>query len=87
MEAIEVEVRYIQLEKKSNNVVFTSSTAGTINSIETIEDGSYQVNIENDNGEITTEAVPVGPQLIVKAEDGIRDPDWSRGLGDVYKRQ
>ena len=20
-------------------------------------------------------------------EDGIRDPDWSRGLGDVYKRQ
>jgi len=39
---------------KSNNVVFTSSTAGTINSIETIEDGSYQVNIEKDNGEITT---------------------------------
>ena len=22
-----------------------------------------------------------------KAEDGIRDPDMSRGLGDVYKRQ
>ena len=22
-----------------------------------------------------------------KAEDGIRDPLWSRGLGDVYKRQ
>ena len=22
-----------------------------------------------------------------QAEDGIRDPDWSRGLGDVYKRQ
>ncbi len=60
---------------KSNNVVFTSSTAGTINSIETIEDGSYQVNIENDNGEITTEAVPVGPQLIVKAQDKINAGD------------
>jgi len=60
---------------KSNNVVFTSSTAGTINSIETIEDGSYQVNIENDNGEITTEAVPVGPQLIVKAQDKINVGD------------
>ena len=23
----------------------------------------------------------------VQAEDGIRDPLWSRGLGDVYKRQ
>ena len=22
-----------------------------------------------------------------KAEDGIRDPEMSRGLGDVYKRQ
>ena len=25
--------------------------------------------------------------LAVMAEDGIRDPLWSRGLGDVYKRQ
>ena len=24
---------------------------------------------------------------VFQAEDGIRDPDWSRGLGDVYKRQ
>ena len=23
----------------------------------------------------------------LQAEDGIRDPLWSRGLGDVYKRQ
>ena len=60
---------------KSNNVVFTSSTSGTINSIETIEDGSYKINIENDNREITTEAVPVGPQLIVKAQDKINAGD------------
>ncbi len=25
--------------------------------------------------------------IIFKAEDGIRDPVWSRGLGDVYERQ
>ena len=25
--------------------------------------------------------------LFFQAEDGIRDPLWSRGLGDVYKRQ
>ena len=34
---------------KSNNVIFTSSSSGTINSISTIEDGSYQINIEKDN--------------------------------------
>ena len=60
---------------KSNNVVFTSSTSGTINSIDTIEDGSYKVNIENENGEIITEAVPVGHQLIVKAQDKINAGD------------
>ena len=27
------------------------------------------------------------PFEIFQAEDGIRDPLWSRGLGDVYKRQ
>ena len=60
---------------KSNNVIFTSSSAGTINSIETIEDGSYQINIENENGEIITEAVPVGPELIVKEQDQISAGD------------
>ena len=25
--------------------------------------------------------------MTAEAEDGIRDPLWSRGLGDVYKRQ
>ena len=25
--------------------------------------------------------------IFFQAEDGIRDPLWSRGLGDVYKRQ
>ena len=60
---------------KSNNVIFTSTSSGTINSIETIEDGSYQINIENENGEIFTEAVPVGPELIVKEQDQISAGD------------
>ena len=60
---------------KRNNVIFTSSTAGTINSIETIEDGSYQINIENENGETITETVPVGPELIVKEQDKINSGD------------
>ena len=60
---------------KSNNVIFTSASAGTINSIETIEDGSYQINIENENGEIITESVPVGPELIVKEQDQINAGD------------
>ena len=60
---------------KSNNVIFTSSSTGTINSIETIEDGSYQINIENENGETITESVPVGPELIVKEQDKINSGD------------
>ena len=56
---------------KSNNVIFTSSSTGKINSIETVDDGSYQINIENENGEIITEAVPAGLQLIVKEQDSI----------------
>ena len=60
---------------KSYNVIFTSTSSGIVNSIETIEDGSYQINIENENGEIFTEAVPVGPELIVKEQDQINAGD------------
>ena len=60
---------------KSNNVIFTSTSSGIVNSIETIEDGSYQINIENENGEIFTEVVPVGPELIVREQDQISAGD------------
>ena len=60
---------------KSNNVIFTSTSSGTINSIENIEDGSYQINIENENGEVFKEMVPVGPELIVKEQDQIKEGD------------
>ena len=61
--------------EKSNNVLFTATSSGTINSIEQIEDGSYKINIENENGEIITETVPVGPKLIVKEQDKINTGD------------
>ena len=57
--------------EKSNNVLFTATSTGTINSIEKIEDGSYKINIEKENGEIITETVPVGPKLMVKEQDKI----------------
>ena len=60
---------------KSNNVIYTSTSSGIVNSIETIEDGSYQINIENENGEIFTEVVPVGPELIVREQDQISAGD------------
>ena len=60
---------------KSNNVIFTSSIKGTINSIDKIDDGSYKINIENESGDIVTEDIPVGPQLIVKESDKINAGD------------
>ncbi|MBK2142985.1 hypothetical protein IBD95_00195 [Francisella tularensis] len=32
-------------------------------------------------------AIGVCIRCVVQAEEGIRDPEMSRGLGDVYKRQ
>ncbi len=61
--------------EKSNNVLFTATSTGTINSIEKTDDGGYKINIEKENGEIITETVPVGPKLIVKEQDKINAGD------------
>ncbi len=60
---------------KSNNALFSSSASGTITTIQTIEDGTINVNITNENGEITTEILPVGSQLIVNENDEINAGD------------
>ena len=60
---------------KSNNVIFTAASTGTINSIKTLEDGSYEINIENENGDIITDVIPVGPKLIVQEQDKINAGD------------
>ena len=57
---------------KSNNALFTSSHSGIINSIETNEDGTYKIDILDVNGEIFSEILPVGSQLIVKVNDEIK---------------
>tara|TARA_B100000902_G_scaffold371669_1_gene397948 strand:- start:12 stop:941 length:930 start_codon:yes stop_codon:yes gene_type:complete len=60
---------------KSNNALFTSSVSGTISDIQTNEDGTYSINIIEDNGEIITEQLPVGSQIIVNENDLIEAGD------------
>ena len=57
---------------KSNNALFTTSHAGIINSIETNEDGTYKIDILDDNDQIFSEILPIGSQLIVKVNDEIK---------------
>ena len=58
---------------KSNNALFTSSVSGQINSINTNEDGTYSINILDESGELISEALPVGSQIIVKETDVIKE--------------
>ena len=60
---------------KSNNALFTSSTSGQVNSIQTNEDGTYSINIAKENGEIISESLPIGSQIIVKESDVINAGD------------
>ena len=57
---------------KSNNALFTTSHSGIINSIETNEDGTYQIDILDEKGEIFSEILPIGSKLIVKENDEIK---------------
>ena len=57
---------------KSNNALFTTSHSGIINSIETNEDGTYKIDILDDNDQIFSEILPIGSQLIVKVNDEIK---------------
>ena len=56
---------------KSNNSLFNSSYSGKISSIETNEDGTLKINIQDENGEIFTELLPLGSQLNVEVNDEI----------------
>lgn len=50
---------------KSNNNVFSASTTGTIQKIETSKK-SISITIETANGETVVDKIPVGPTLIVR---------------------
>ena len=60
---------------KSNNALFTTSHSGIINSIETNEDGTYKIDILDENGKLFSEILPIGSQLIVKENDEIKSGD------------
>ena len=57
--------------EKSNNNIFTSENSGKITSIEPAEDGSQLINIQTQEGEIFSESIPSGPELLVNVGDEI----------------
>lgn len=57
---------------KSNNTIYTASTAGKITGIEPVEPkGGYIVTIETANGEIVSDKLPPGPELVVKVGETV----------------
>ena len=58
---------------KSNNTVYTASTAGVIREITPVEKkGGYAVAIETAAGTTVTDVIPPGPQLIIKVGQTVR---------------
>jgi len=55
--------------EKSNNNLFTATNSGTITSIETNEDGTQVINLNNEEGESFTENIPAGTSLLIKEGD------------------
>jgi apocytochrome f len=61
---------------KSNNTIYTVSTAGTIKEIVPIEKkGGFQIILETKDGRIRTENVPPGPNLVVKVGQNVNVDD------------
>lgn len=56
---------------KSNNTIYTAPGAGRISSIDPQEDGGFKINITADNGAVSTEAVPPGPELVVAVDQTV----------------
>ena len=61
---------------KSNNTMYTSTTTGVIKEIIPIEKkGGFQIILETTNGDIKTENVPPGPELLIKVGQNIRSDE------------
>ena len=56
---------------KSNNTIYTAPEAGRISSIDPQEDGGFKINITADNGNVATEDVPPGPELVVAVDQTV----------------
>ncbi len=52
--------------EKSNNTSFTTTSSGTITSIEPGENGASVITLETKAGKSISQTVPVGPQILVK---------------------
>jgi apocytochrome f len=58
---------------KSNNTVYTASRTGKIKEINPIEKkGGFQIILETATGNIVTENVPPGPEILVKVNQDVR---------------
>ena len=60
---------------KSNNALFNASVSGEIESIQTNDDGTYSINILEENGELISDILPIGSQIIVSESDVINAGD------------
>ena len=58
--------------EKSNNSVYTSTTAGQVTAVETNEKGATNVTIESTTGQSVTQVVPRGLKIIAKVGDLIK---------------
>lgn len=57
---------------KSNNTIYTASAAGTITAIEPAsKKGGYFVTIQTAKGDVVSEKLPPGPELVVKTGDTV----------------
>ncbi|MFN6566361.1 apocytochrome f [Nostoc minutum NIES-26] len=65
--------------EKSNNSVYNASAAGTISKIAKEEDGDgnvkYVVSIKTDSGEVVSDTIPSGPELIVSEGQAVKAGD------------
>jgi apocytochrome f len=65
--------------EKSNNSVYNASATGTISKIakEEDEDGNvkYLLSIQNESGEVVSDTVPLGPELIVSEGQAVKAGD------------
>lgn len=65
--------------EKSNNTVYNASAAGTITKIAKEEDDEgnlqYLVSIQTESGEVVTDTIPVGPELIVSEGQAVKSGD------------
>ncbi|MDZ7963083.1 MAG: apocytochrome f [Aulosira sp. DedQUE10] len=79
--------------EKSNNTVYNAAAAGTITKIAKEEDGDgnvkYVLSIKTDAGEVVSDKIPVGPELIVsegqtvKAGDALTNNPNVGGFGQL----